>query len=288
MIKIIVDSTCDIPKQIVKENNIKVLPISVEINGKDYLDGVDLTNENFYSLIKEKGVFPKTAQINPSVFEEAFSEELEKGNEIICITLSSKLSGTYNSACIAKDMLDSDKIHIIDSQMASGGIMMVVLKVLEAINKKKEIDKILKIAENTINSIDIIVYLDTLEMLKRGGRIPKTIGNIGQILNIKPMLSIKDGELISLEKVKGKKKALRKVYDYINLSNIDTEDVVIIAHSCINETLDPYIELLREAGVKDENCIKIMFGAGIGTHVGENAVALIFISKEKCNLNNIL
>lgn len=278
MIKLIIDSTCDIPKEKLEEFDITILPITVDIEGVSYKDKADLNAEDFYIKIREKNVFPKTAQINPSAFEEVFQNEIDKDNEVICLTISSTLSGTFNSAMIAKNTIDSSKIHVIDSKTVSYGIGLIAIEAAKLIKKGASLNEVLDKINHIIENQDVIAYLDTMEMLKRGGRIPKSIATIGNVLRIKPLLSMIDGELKPIEKAKGKKNALKLISEYISKKPIDENIGLYIAHSNITCGITSELEFLEKYNIK-YNVEESVIGASVGTHVGENAIAKFFVRK---------
>lgn len=278
MIKLIIDSTCDIPNEKLKEFDITILPITVDIEGVSYKDKVNLNSEDFYIKIRGENVFPKTAQINPSTFEEAFQNEIDNNNEVICLTISSTLSGTFNSAMIAKNTIDSSKIHVIDSKTVSYGTGLIAIEAAKLIKKGASINEVLDKINHIIENQDVIAYLDTMEMLKRGGRIPKSIATIGNVLRIKPLLSMIDGELKPIEKAKGKKNALKLISKYISKNPIDENIGLYIAHSNITSGIASEIEFLEKYNIK-YNVEESVIGASVGTHVGENAIAIFFVRK---------
>lgn len=279
MIKIITDTTCDLPKGLIDKYNIKSLPITIDIDGKTYKDGIDISTSEFYSKIKETDTLPKTAQINPLVFEESFKEELDNGNEVICITISSKLSGTYNSANIAKNSLGSDKIHIIDSKGASLTYGLVVLEVVKMINLGLDISKIIEKVNDFINRQKSIVFVNSLEMLKKGGRLSPSSIFIGSLLNIKPIIEFKDGELVATNKVRGRKKAFKHLADFVKNHNIDESVDIYVTHSNDTESCTEMITLLNSNGINTN--IKVAeIGPAVGTHLGEGAIAIFFATKK--------
>ena len=278
MIKIIVDSTSDIPKDLVEKYKIRVLPITVDINGIIYKDKVDLYEEEFYSKVKEKDVVPKTAQINPSVFEEAFREELEKGNEVVCMTISSELSGTYNSANIAKDMIESDKIHVIDSRSATMGFGLIAIELAKSIEEGKHIEEILAKAKSLIERQGVIGYVNSLEMLKRGGRISASTAVIGGALGIKPIITILDGKIESIGKARGKKNAIKQLINEIKENDIDEEVGLYIAYSNIEEGCESDLDSMVRNGINIKTTISII-GPAVGTHVGEGTFVVFYTKK---------
>lgn len=278
MIKLIVDSTSDIPKELIEKYDIRVLPVTVDINGIIYKDKVDLTEEVFYEKIKEKGVVPKTAQINPSVFEEVFEEEIKNGNDVICLTISSELSGTYNSANIAKNSIESKKIHVLDSRSASFGFGMIAVELAKTIKENKTVDEVLAKANSLIQNQGVIGYVDSLEMLKRGGRISASSAAIGGALGIKPIVTIIDGKIESIGKARGRKGALKQIIASLNESKVDEEIGLYIAHSNIEEGCDNEIDFLKKGGI-DKKITTTFIGPAVGTHIGEGTFVVFYTKK---------
>lgn len=275
---IVTDTTCDLSLETMREEGIRFLPLSVDIGGKIYKDKLEIDNASFYEAIKDKTVIPKTSQVTPFSFEEVFKEELDKGNEIICITLSSELSGTNSAANIAKNNLNSEKIHIIDSRTVCLGegylVKVAARKAKEGYNAYDIIECIKKLMEKQ----DAIIALDTMEMLKRGGRISPAKAAIGGILGIKPMLTITDGILEPVGKARGNKAAVKEMVQYLKDKNIDVSKTAMVAHSRDQEGCDKMVQILKdEFGVID--IITSEIGSVVGTHAGPGATAVFFIRK---------
>lgn len=275
---IVTDSTCDLTLEMMQDYGVRFLPLSVDINGKVYKDKLEITNAAFYEAIKDKNVFPKTSQVTPLSFEEVFKEELGKGNEIICITISSELSGTNSSANIAKETLESDRIHVIDSRTVSLGEGYLVKVAAEKAREGISATEIIKYIESLIEKQDVIITFDTMEMLKRGGRISPAKAAIGGILGIKPMLTITNGVLEPVGKAKGKKAAVKEMMQYIKDKNIDLSKTVMVAHSHDEDGGNKMVETLKEEFNISDVIISEM-GSTVGTHAGPGAIALFFIRK---------
>lgn len=278
-ITIITDTICDIPIIELEKKNIKYVPILVEINGITYKDKIDITNREFYEMISDKSTYPKTAQISPGAFEDIFKEELAKGNEIICITISSGLSGTYNSAHIAKTLLDSKDIHIIDScsaTMGQGALVLRAAKMLE--DGCVDVSDIISELNHMIKKQESLIVLENMEMLKRGGRIPSSVATIGGFLNIKPTLTFKSGKLEMLGKCRGFKAAVKQAVSKICSSDIDTQYPITVAHANNLEACLDFINQLNEKipSLKIETS---EVGPAIGSHSGEGALAIFYQTK---------
>jgi DegV family protein with EDD domain len=277
-ITIVTDSASDLSLKLMEEHNIKFAPITVDINGEIYLDKVNLDSTTFFEKIKGKDIFPKTAQVQPYAFEQIFEKELAQGNDIICITLSRELSGTNNSAHIAKAALESDRIHIIDSQTVTIGLGFLVYEAAKKVREGKNVEQIISYINKLIEKQESIIYIDTMEMLKRGGRISAAKATIGGMLGIKPMLTIKKGLLEPIDKAKGRKAAVKKMVEYIRRGNIDTAFTTMVAYSEDKAECDKLVKILSE----EFNITDFMIGEigpSVGSHSGPGALAVFFIKK---------
>ena len=277
-ITIVTDSACDLDLNLMAEYNIKFAPITVDINGEIYLDKVNIDSTTFFEKIKGKNIFPKTALVQPYAFEKIFEKELAEGNDILCITLSRELSGTNNSAHIAKDSLQSDRIHIIDSETVTIALGFLVYEAAKKVREGKNIDEIISYINELIVRQESIIYLDTMEMLKRGGRISPAKATIGGMLGIKPILTIKKGLLEPIDKAKGRKAAVKKIVEYIRSKNIDTAFKTMVAYSEDKTECDKLVKILsQEFNITDFMIGEI--GPSVGSHSGPGALAVFFISK---------
>lgn len=205
-IKIITDSTADLPKDIIEKYDIEVIPLFVSFGDKVYKDGVDIKLEQLFTKIEKENVFPQTSQVNPQRFYEYYKKYIDKGYSIISIHISSKMSGTYQSACLAKDMLDSDNIIVIDSNNVTSGLGLLVIKACKLKDEGLFIEEIVKGVKETIPHIKSVLAFETLDYLVKGGRLSKTAGFIGNVLGIKPILAVENGEMVVKDKVRGSKK----------------------------------------------------------------------------------
>lgn len=278
-IAIVTDSTCDLSLEFIQENNIRFLPLTVDMGDKAYKDKVEISNSEFYERIRDKSVIPKTSQVTPYAFEEVFREELEKGKEVICITISSQLSGTNSSANIGKSVINSNKIHVIDSKSVSLGLGLLVCTVVKMAKEGKSTTEVVKYIESLIQKQDAIIAFDTMEMLKRGGRISAAKAAIGGILGIKPMLTItSEGTLEPVGKAKGKKAAYKDIVQYLRDRDANLEKTVMVVHSNDEEACENMVKILRnELSITD--IITSEIGPVVGTHAGPGALGIFFIKK---------
>ena len=207
-IKIITDSTLDLPADLVREKGIEVLPLLINFGEESYLDGVEINTHDMLERIEKENILPTTAQVTPSRFEETFKKYLDEGYKIVTLTLSSEMSGTYQSACIAKNMLESDDIVVIDSRNVTSGLGVLVLKACEFRDNGDNIFEIEEKIKNLIPKVKSSLSFESLENLVRGGRLSKTAGTIGSVLGLRLILEVKDGQMAVKDKVRGSKKAL--------------------------------------------------------------------------------
>lgn len=275
-ITILTDTMCDVPYEYVDEYNIKVLPLLVNFGEESYRDGIDMTTADFFKKLEVSEELPKTSQINPPQFERVFKEELANNNTIIAILGSSKLSGTYNSAVIAKNNLDSKNIHIIDSQAVTLGAGLLVIKAARLAEEGKTEKEIVYAIEEAKNRLKQFFVIGNLKYLYKGGRISLSASVIGSILNIKPIITMVDGKLEMMEKTRGVKKAISLMMDIIKSNGWTLDDKVI----GINHTLCPehveYIEEIINKYYKPKEIIRGEVGSVVGTHAGPGCVALHF------------
>ncbi|KYH29076.1 MULTISPECIES: DegV family protein [Clostridium] len=273
-IKIITDSTCDLNKEIIEKYDIEVIPLMVSFGEESYLDGVTINIREFLKKIKEEDVFPTTAGINPHRFYEIYKKYLDEGYKIVSIHISSKMSGTYQSACMAKEMLESDDILVIDSLNVTAGLGLLVIKAGELRDKGYSLEEIEKVLKETIPHIKSGYVFVSLENLVKGGRLSKTAGAIGNLLNIKLILAAVDGKMEVLDKVRGTKRAIKTVLGY--LDNLNNEEPSILLHIDNKDILPSLQEELTNRGV---NYIECEVGCVVGTHAGPNACGIAFIEK---------
>ena len=215
-VRIVTDSTADIPKEIVNELGIIVVPLKVSSGGEVYRDGVDITTQEINAGMLRGDIQPTTSQPSPGEFVAVYENLIAKGEAVISIHLSGKLSGTVQSAQTAKTMTDSRDIHIIDSKSASMGIGLIVTAAARAAAEGMPVWEILQMVKEKIESRFILFFVDTLEYLERGGRIGKASAFLGTLLKIKPILTIdEEGQVTPLEKVRGKMKAFERIASII-------------------------------------------------------------------------
>ena len=277
-ITLITDSTWDRDNKISEDMDIKVIPLNVHFSEEQYLDGIDLTQEKFVKKLEESEELPTTSQPTPFQFEEVFREELEKGNKVLYIGIASKLSGTFNSANIAKESISNDNIYLIDSETVSAGLAILLKIAYDLIQEGRKIDEIVNQIESIKLKVKMCGYVDTLKYLHKGGRLSSTQAFIGSVLNVKPILSMQLGEITSLDKARGKKSAIKKVVEIFDKEKFDSNYPIAFAHINAVEELDLLIE---EIAVKNniEDYWTQDLGSVVGTHVGPGTIMVGFVKK---------
>ncbi|SNS77902.1 EDD domain protein, DegV family [Anaerovirgula multivorans] len=275
-IQIVTDSMTDIPKYLVDEYNIIVVPLTINFEDGEYRDGIDLTGEEFYNKLTQVKELPKTSQVTPNRFMEVFKEVLEEGKEIICINGSSKASGTHQGALLAKNELDNDKIHVFDTMGLCFGGGFFVYEAAKMVKEEKNIEEIIEKLTTMKSKVDHIFTVDTLEYLKKGGRLNPMKATIATILNVKPILTVVDGLVESLDKVRGSKKIIGKMVELAKERGGDfSNKTVAIAHANNPEKAEELMEIVkRELNPKEILLTEI--GCTIGAHAGPGTLAIFY------------
>lgn len=273
-IKIVTDSTSDLPKEIVEKYDIEVLPLLVSFGEETYIDGVNIDIQTLLEKMDSSEEFPGTAQVNPQRFLECYKRYLDEGYKIVSIHLSSKMSGTYQSACIAKDMLETDCIKVIDSLNVTSGLGLLVLKAARLKEEGLNIEEIEKEIIKAIPHVKSVLAFAYLDNLVKGGRLSKTMGIIGNVLGIKPILAVDKGEMVVIDKVRGSKRAIRYIMDYLDKVGIKQGEPAILLHIANKDILSNLRENLKEKGSLFIEC---EVGCVVGVHAGKDACGVFFI-----------
>lgn len=277
-IRLVVDSTADVTKEIKEKYNIKMVPLSVNFGDDSYLDGVEITAEEFFEKLAKSEKLPTTSQVPPGKFVEAFNEILESGDEILGIFIGSKLSGTYESALAAKEIVGSDKIYLIDSKSASLGEFALVMRAIDLIEENKSSKEIYDILEQEKEKLEVVIALDTLMYLEKGGRISKGQAVVGSLLGVKPIIQIKNNKIDAIDKVRGKNKAIKWFEGYIEQNKFDlTGKDIFLFHSRNFEQLSVLKSEFKEK-YNTKNTYESEVGCVIGTHVGPGVLAIGFLN----------
>ena len=276
MIRIVVDSSSDMFSNEV----VSVVPLQVNLDNTDYLDGVNLTRDSFYDMLANTTSFPKTSQPSPQTIVDVFEDAKAKGDSCIAIMLSGGLSGTYQSAVLAKQIVDYDKIYVIDSKTTSYGIKILVDFALTLEKEGKTVEEIVEKLEKLKKRITIYAGPDTLEYLSRGGRLSKAAEVIGNMVNIKPIINLdEEGKIQVPSKCLGVVKAIRYMVDKVLKDEVDTNHGFYTAYTSGIENVEKLEKKLAKEGVEVQGRAQV--GPTIGSHLGPNAYAMIFVRKKK-------
>lgn len=282
MIRIITDSASDIVDN--RREDLTVLPVSITFGSEEFRDGITLTHEAFYEKLIECDALPVTSQVAPFAFEEAFREAVEAGGQVIAITLSSKLSGTYQSACIGAEGFGG-KVRVVDSENASIGQHALVEYALRLKDAGLGFEEIVERLEADKKRIRLIALLDTLEYLKKGGRISKAAAMAGSLLSIKPVIAIQRGEVAILGKARGSKQGNNLLAEQIRQTGgIDFGKPFVLGYTGLSDALlRKYIKDHESFWKSSVDALETSsVGGTIGTHIGPGAIGVAFFSAGDC------
>ncbi len=277
MIRLLVDSSADYHMDELKEQKIEMVPLNVMVNDKTYRDEVELGREDFYKKLLE-GAALKTSQPSPQDYVDIFEDVKEKGDQIICLTLSSGLSGTYQSACLAKNMVDYDGIYIVDTLLAAVGIRILADKAKQKINEGKSAQEIAEDLEVLKKKIKIYACLDTVKYLYQGGRISKKAAIVAGAARIKPCITFaEDGSAKMDGKHLGTRRAVKDYVKRIENIELDPEYPFYLIYSHDDSNARKLETALKEKGVHISGIFDM--GATLGVHVGPNAMGMVIVEK---------
>lgn len=281
-IHVVTDSGSDLSLQVREELGIHVVPLTVQFGSEIFKDGEEISTAEFFSRLRTEADMPSTCQPSPADFVAMYEKIAEPGDTIISVHLSSKMSGTYQSAVLASTMLDSDiQVKVVDSKSASMGLGLVAVAAAEGVRAGKDLDTILSELQQTIDDLQVYFVVDTLEYLKKNGRIGMASALVGTMLNIKPILTLVDGEVAPFEKIRGKAKALRRVRELILEFQAKFPEKKIraaMSHATTQEEADQIVKALSETLPVEGDVIMGEIGPTIGVHTGPGIVALFLYS----------
>lgn len=281
MIKILVDSASDVEKNEAEELGISLIPMRVRFGDEEYSDGINLSHREFFEKLIESSELPQTSQINEFDWEDSFKSLTADGGEVIAITISSKLSGTYACAVKAAEKFGG-KVHVVDSIEACIGERILLQYAIRLVKEGKGAAEIVRELDEKKNKIQLLAVLDTLSYLRKGGRISSVAAIAGEMLSIKPVISIVDGEIKLAGKAMGSKRSNNLLNQLLEkCGGIDFNMPYALAYSGLSDDfLKKYLKDSEHLWKgKTENIPAYMIGSTIGTHVGPNAIAVAFFAK---------
>lgn len=278
-ITIMIDSTADTTPAV--RENCRVVPLSVRFGSTEYIDGVTIDHKTFYEKLIESDLLPTTSQPTPDAFAQAYQAEIDRGNQVVVLTLACELSGTYQSASIAA-MDYPGQVFVVDTRTAAIGSGILAEMAVEMARQGCSAEQIVETITAERNNVRVVAMLDTLEYLKKGGRISKTVAFAGNLLAIKPVISILDGSINMLGKARGSKQANNLLVEEIQKAGgVDFDKPVLLGYTGLSDALlQKYITDSADLWRGSKNALNVTpIGSVIGTHAGPGAVAVAFFAK---------
>ena len=275
-IKLICDSMSNVEKDYAIKHDIDVLPLRVLFGEKEYFDGVDIDSKEFAKMMKESDIMPMTSQVASGVFMETFNKYLEEGYTVLYIGGSSNASGTFQSATIASNELENDNLYLFDSMNIAIGCGILVYKAVELIEKNLGIDEIIKELEKCRDNVFLQFTVDNLDYLKKGGRIPSTKATIGNMLGIRPIITVEEGVPVPINQIRGNKKLFNKMVNDV-VAEYKGGQIIIVYGDNIDDGI-AFKEAIKESlNVSDDIIDFICVGICIASHTGPSGYGISFI-----------
>lgn len=274
-IRVIVDSTADLTPQV--RERVVVVPLTVHFGEEEFVDGIDLIGAEFYEKLAVSPVLPTTSQASPYAFSAAFGQAVADGEEVIAITVSSRLSGTYQSAVIAAEDYPGS-VYVVDSRNIALGSAILTEYALRLVEEGRSAEEIVSLLEAARERIRLMAVVDTLEYLQRGGRLSKTAAIAGGLLSIKPVIALVDGEIKVIAKGRGNKQANALMNQQVRTAGIDTAMPMMLGYTgTSSDLLECYCS--ESGDLWPEGTPRSVVCGVVGTHAGPGAVALAFFAK---------
>ena len=278
MVKIVTDSSCDISPQRCAELGVEMLPITVNFGDTSYRANIDISNEEFFEKLSVAEELPKTAQITPNHFQEIFKPYQESGDDVVCLFISSKMSGTLQSARVAKNILGAENILLPDTLNVTFALGLLVEEAVKMRDAGMTGAEIVEKIEELIPRIRLFAMIEDLKYLKMGGRLSATSALVASILGICPIITLKDGLVEVVGKARGKKAAFAAIRKWVEKEPISSDYCVTMGHANVPENCKALQEFLGDLLKKREVHV-CSIGSIVGTHTGPGAVGLAYIKK---------
>jgi DegV family protein with EDD domain len=278
MIRIVTDSTSDISAKRREETGIDILPLEIHFGSEIFRDGIDITNEQFFKKLAAAEELPTTSQVNPYQFAEVFKKYADAGDDIICITISSHQSGTYQSAVAALEMVPNAKIRLIDSKNATFGLGLLVEEAVKLRDKEESAEFIENEIRRLIEKVRLIAAVDTLKYLKMGGRISGASAAVGNLLGIRPIISIIGGKVEAIGKARGKSAAMKEILANYEKDPADGSHFIAFGHAGAPDMLEECMETFSSV-LNVEKALTSEIGSTVGTYAGPGAAGIAYIAK---------
>lgn len=279
-VRIITDSASDFEPEIALDEKIDVVPLAVQFGDTTYWDGKTIAKEQFYQLLQEGSVNPTTSQPTPDAFLQRFEAARDAGDEVVVILLSGALSGTLQSAVIARDLCGYEPIHIVDSRTVSAGLQLLVGHACRLRNEGLSAAAIAGEVESLKGRLRVSAVVDTLEYLRRGGRLTDLQAGLGTVTRLKPVVAVRDGAVAVVTKAFGTGAAIKHLLKGVAEHPIDNRFPLYFLYTSDQSRQDLLRPRLEEASVLPPQCKNCCIGAAIGTHIGTGAVGLAYVEQE--------
>lgn len=289
MIKIMADSTCDLPQDIIEKYSIGVAPLNIIINEKSYKDKIDLTTDEFFKLLETLKEHPTTSMPSPDEYIKIFNQAVDEGcNEILCISMSSGTSGSYQSAIIAKDYYyeqnkDSNiKIYVVDSLSMSHGSGWLILKSAQLRDEGYTFEQLIEFNETYKGNVKHFLCVDDLDNLIKSGRLTNASAFIGKLLKIKPIMSMKKGRGAIVAKERGRNRVLKfYVEEFMRRINLDITNFIIVGYTTDIKIAEELRDKIKKETPFNGEIYIMQMGVAVGTHVGSGGLSMFFVEKDK-------
>ncbi|UCG83137.1 MAG: DegV family protein [Dehalococcoidia bacterium] len=271
-VKVVTDSTCDIPPELAEELGITIVPIYVMFGQETYRDGVDMDTDEFFDRLVHNNVHPTTSVPSPKDFADVYSKLADETDEIISIHLTAKESGTYNSAVLAKDLVEKKcSIEIVDSQSISMSLGMLVIAAARAAKAGKNLEQVTEMVQRNVARMHLMILVDTLKYVIRGGRLNRASGLVGTVLRVRPLLTMKEGDLSPVGVARTKAKAVQRLYNFA--SSFSKVKELAVAYTTDHDEANSLLDRLK-AAFPDATGYLSRVGPSLGTHAGPGAMGV--------------
>jgi len=275
VIKVVTDSTSDLPPELAAQHEITVVPCLVHFGQQTFREGVDMSHAEFYRRLVEGPGLPTTSSPGPGVFEQVYRELAVQTDQIVSIHLSAKLSGVYNAARLGAEQVAGTEIAMVDGNTVSMGLGWLAVMAARAVRAGHSLDEVVRLIEAARSRVHVFALLDTLEYLRRGGRVGRVVAVLGALLEVKPLLSIDEGEVVPLGRVRSRRKAVEQLMAQV--AELGPLADLAVLHSRAIEAAEAFADQLA-AFFPRERMVIAEVGTVIGTHVGPNGLGIACVT----------
>ena len=279
-VKIITDSSSDLTLEYAAKNDIEIIPLRILFKDASYLSGVELRPQQFFEKLETADELPKTSQPTPGELQSVFHKYLDAGDQIVAVFISSRMSGTYAAARLLKESEGLDNLYLVDSQTVTFALGILVMEAVRLKNMGLSADKIHEELERVKGRVKLYASVGTLKYLQMGGRLSSTSAFFGSVLNIKPIITIKDGLVEAIDKQRGQKRAFDALIELLKKGRVDLSRPRILAHTAQPALMDELAENIRRLTDFDVDAFaRCDIGATVGVHVGPGACGFAFFQE---------